>query len=498
MASKITLDQFVSKSIAIHGNTYDYSKTEYINNNLKLIIICKLHGEFLQLARNHMLGRGCHSCKALNAIERLQDTTQSFIEKAKAVHGDTYDYSKALYNKSNGRVEIICYVHGSFFQIANAHISKGAGCPKCAGKNTTPQEFIDQLTKIHGARYIYTNTVYNGIKNKITIDCKIHGSFQQTAEGHRIGKGCSQCWAESYSSIAEKELADWIESCGIEIQRNDRTILDKFEIDILIKSANIGIEFNGRYWHSDKVRKNIRFHEVKTEGAKRAGIRLISIWDFDWENKKTIVKDMLLMALGKSTKQKIHARNCQIIEINNKKSSQFYEEHHIQGACRGGMFNIALYHNDNIVACMTFTKGATRRGRNEDWELARYASSEIVRGGASKLFSYFLTNKNPKTVWSFSDKQTFSGNLYNILGFISDGEIKSDYRVAHPRTTKTWHKSLWQRKNIQKRIIELGSNEKYNYLTDPRTEKQMQDLLGVLRVWDSGKIRWIWNNHSIV
>jgi hypothetical protein len=131
--------------------------------------------------------------------------------------------------------------------------------------------------------------------------------------------------------------------------------------------------------------------------------------------------------------------------------------------------------------------------RQGEWELARYATAAVVRGGASRLFAAFLKAVGATTVWSFSDKQHFDGGLYETLGFTLDGEIQADYRVVHPRTLTTWHKSLWQRKSIPARLREIGSSETFEPETDPRTERQMQDAVKVLRVWDAGKTRWRWS-----
>ena len=57
-------------------------------------------------------------------------TTEKFIEKARAVHGDTYDYSKTQYVRSMEKVCITCPEHGDFWQVPTSHL-RGVGCPKC-------------------------------------------------------------------------------------------------------------------------------------------------------------------------------------------------------------------------------------------------------------------------------------------------------------------------------------------------------------------------------
>ena len=84
--------EFIAKAKAVHGDKYDYSKVNYAKNTTKVTIICKIHGEFEQCPAYHLLGQGCPECGG-----RRKLTTEEFIEKARKVHGDKYDYSKVNY-----------------------------------------------------------------------------------------------------------------------------------------------------------------------------------------------------------------------------------------------------------------------------------------------------------------------------------------------------------------------------------------------------------------
>ena len=94
---KKTTEKFIADAIKIHGNKYDYSKVEYINNASKVCIICPEHGEFWQIARNHLNGDECPKCAIKKRVEKAKWDTTEFIEKAKEIHGSKYDYSKAKY-----------------------------------------------------------------------------------------------------------------------------------------------------------------------------------------------------------------------------------------------------------------------------------------------------------------------------------------------------------------------------------------------------------------
>lgn len=122
---------FIEKSKNIHGKKYDYSKVEYTNNHIDIILVCKIHGKFKQKPNDHLTGYGCWECGVENRAKQKTDLARSlFIEKANKIHCNKYNYSKVKYINSIIKIEIICKKHGSFNQIPNSHLC-GAGCPKC-------------------------------------------------------------------------------------------------------------------------------------------------------------------------------------------------------------------------------------------------------------------------------------------------------------------------------------------------------------------------------
>ena len=141
---KLNTESFITKAKEVHGDKYDYSKVEYVNNSTKVCIICPIHGEFWQIPNNHLSGNGCNKCSGNDKLN-----TESFITKAKEVHGDKYDYSKVEYINARTKVCIICPVHGEIMIIPNKHL-KGYGCNKCkiSGK-LTKEEFIIKAKEIH-------------------------------------------------------------------------------------------------------------------------------------------------------------------------------------------------------------------------------------------------------------------------------------------------------------------------------------------------------------
>ena len=121
-------------------------------------------------------------------------TTEEFVEKAKKVHDDKYDYSMVEYVNSRTKVCIICKIHGEFWQTPNDHLS-GKGCPRCCETNVkkTKEQFIEESKKIHNGKYDYSMVGYVNSHTKVCIICPIHGEFWQTPSNHLRGKGCPKC-----------------------------------------------------------------------------------------------------------------------------------------------------------------------------------------------------------------------------------------------------------------------------------------------------------------
>ena len=124
-------ESFIRESKKIYGNKYDYSKVQYVDAKTKVCIICPKHGEFWVTPNNHLRGRGCYNCGREVCAKKQSLSTQQFIDKAREVHGDKYDYSKANYTNNHTEVCIICPIHGEFWQKPMKHLS-GHGCPKCS------------------------------------------------------------------------------------------------------------------------------------------------------------------------------------------------------------------------------------------------------------------------------------------------------------------------------------------------------------------------------
>ena len=239
---RLTLEKFIDISKTKHGDKYDYSKVEYINNSTKVCIICPEHGEFWQTPNSHMQGRGCSKCVGLglSAVE--------IIEKFKKIHGDKYDYSKVEYINAKTKICIICPEHGEFWQKPNGHLN-GNGCPFCGNdtikiKNSLSlQTFIDRSNKIHKNFYNYSNVKYNNGKTNVCIICPIHGEFWQSPYVHSKGGMCPTCKNEKLSSDRKMSNDEWIKK-AIEVHNGyyeyDKCVYTGYYNKVIIKCPKHG------------------------------------------------------------------------------------------------------------------------------------------------------------------------------------------------------------------------------------------------------------------
>ena len=189
--------QFIEKAVKKHGDKYNYSKVSYTKCEDKVTIVCSEHGEFEQIPSDHLSGNGCQRCGRKKCAKTHTSSTNKFIEKAKKIHGDKYNYSKVSYTKAKNKVTIICAKHGEFQQTPDRHLH--GGCMNCGREKTgmarksNTLEFIENAKKKHGDRYDYSKLEYTKAVNKIIIICKDHGEFEQYAIVHSTGSGCPKC-----------------------------------------------------------------------------------------------------------------------------------------------------------------------------------------------------------------------------------------------------------------------------------------------------------------
>lgn len=474
-------EQFKEEATKVHHGKYKYTPSKYVNTNTLIDILCPIHGIFKQTPKNHLNGHGCPYCAG------KKKTTEMLISEFQKIQGDkNYDYSLVKYINAKDKIPIICHKkdddgieHGIFWQTPNDHLM-GKGCPKCAGQGKTQDDVVRAFKRVHGNTCDYSGVVYVNAHTKVWIRCIEHDYwFQQTPNSHLNGSGCPKCGQRL--SRAEEEIFSFVKQYYNDTIRNDRNILNGKEIDIYVPSLKLGIEYNGLMWHSEAFGKDKNYHLNKLKDCEQQGIRLIHIFEDEWVEHKEIVLSKLQHLLGKDNKEKIDGRKCDIRIIDYKRSKDFLNTNHIQGADKANIY-LGAYFKEQLVGVMSFLQ---LKKNGNDWELSRFATDIKTKcvGVGGKLFKYFRKHYKFKTIKTFADRRwctTLNDNFYIKLGFRLVGTTRPDYRYIGNIKSVRFHKFNFRKQRI---------NKKYG-LPLTMTEYEMTQELGFFRIWDCGLLRY--------
>jgi hypothetical protein len=401
-------DNFLKKSLKIYNGKYDYSISEYINNQTPIKIIDAKFGViFEQTPQGHLKGE----CRKVYWSNR--NNTDIFIENSRKIHGSKFDYSKTTYISSKLDVEIICPIHGTFYQTPNNHL-KGNNCPSCNRFNIKQNKIYDFISQFH---------------------VKVHQNERKLLNGKEI-------------DIYIPELKIGFEFNGLywhsEMYRERSYHLNKTK-----ECLNSGIElfhiWEDDWNHKQDIIKSMIVNRLgKTVNkiyARKCQIREIS------DNK--IIRDFL----GKNHIQGF---------VGSKiKLGLFYNEE---------LVSIMTFGN------LRKSLGQkSQEGTYEMLRFSNLLNTNVV-GGASKLFKYFIKNYDIKEVISYSDSSRGQGNLYNQLGFNLISETVPNYYWVidgkrHHRFNFRKDKLVKEGADLNKTEIQIMSERGYYRIFDCGNKK---------------------------
>lgn len=273
-------------------------------------------------------------------------------------------------------------------------------------------------------------------------------------------------------SAVNKQLADDIHQLGITVELE--THLENYSFDLCLPELNILIEIDPTYTHNvlgnhwNKTGLDSKYHQMKSNLAKKYGYRCIHI--FDWDS---LTKILNLLKF----KQSVGARSLKLKEVPLQDTNLFEDIYHLQGRCKGQEVRLGLYNESQLVQIMTF--GKSRYNKNYQWELLRLCSlpEYAVIGGASKLFRCFQKNWKPTSIISYCDLSKFNGNVYIDIGMHLD-------HISPP--SKIWSKG--SSKITDNLLRQRGFDQLFNTNFGKGTSNE--DLMlehGWLPVYDCGQ-----------
>ena len=364
----------------------------------------------------------------------------------------------------------------------DAMIHHAEGCLACSGRAPISYEDAARTIGSSGTHVLVSPGIANtktplilkhvtsGLEYRVTYKDFVH-------KGHR----------GHHPSAAEEEIAEFVRSAGFEVRRRDRTAIAPMEIDILVASRSLGIEYNGSYYHSDRFRAK-GYHAEKAALARSRGVRLIQITDGEWLEKGEIVRSKLAHLLG-ATRQRLDARSLAVVTIDPAEAARFFSATHIQGAPRGAFSAIALVREGGSVqACIALAGGSSlgQRGGDGVAEVVRYSTAlgTSVRGGFTKLTrAVFRLHGAVRRLVTFADLMWSEGDLYVRAGWALSGRVAPRYRYVHAPSGRSYHRTSFTKDKIA---------EKFPTIYNPAlTEREMMDKTNFVRVYDAGKLRFV-------
>jgi hypothetical protein len=342
---------------------------------------------------------------------------------------------------------VIKALDGFIYYKTSAKLYQGDPRGKC-GTKLTEQNIIQQLAKL-GYEYISNSfTIKREPLKAIHLKC---GNIREAKLTNFGFQDCATCSNSGVSKV-ELELLSWIKqwypsACKYKFEER---ITRPQEIDIYIPELKLGIEFCGLYHHRendlDVKDANENKHYKKMLKANKLGIRLITVFENEWNDRKDQVKGFILSALHKNV-NKISGRKCEVKEISLDVGRDFMEKYHIQGSDKP-KFSFGLFFLDELVGVITGGYHPQMANSESDTiclNRLAFKSGTTIVGGASKLFSLFKNHAKQNgynNILSWSDNRWSEGNVYKQLGFtfesqrdkgkgLLDGSIWPDFYYAY-------------------------------------------------------------------
>lgn len=302
----------------------------------------------------------------------------------------------------------------------------------------------------------------------------------------------------SGSSYFEKEVTEFVKSIyPNKIIENDRKIIKPKELDIYIPNKNVAIECDGLYWHSteqltskgqfifssDEKKHYKNKQLIKTLLCEEKGIRLIHIFEDEWNTKKEICKSILASSLG-IYKQKIFARKCEVKEINLEDWKKFLHENHIQDYTFAE-YRLGLYYKDELVQGIGITKSNHKQGEIELNRMVTKLNTQVI-GGFSKLMNNSIKMWNFSKIYSYISRRLFDGKGYYASNF-------KIVKINEPTYFYVKHGQRFPRYNFMKnKIKKMYDMGELSYWNENETEELIMNKNQFGKLYDCGTIKVVY------
>lgn len=449
------------------------------------------HAWFAAVYRRTVEGKGCPTCKG----RRVEPGFNDFASQQPLLTAEWYDETRSpdsLTAGSNIEVSWRCGQGHIWKMSPNTRVSGGQGCPFCSHRRVK-EGFNDLASQCPGLLEEWDDerdptTVSPRSTSHANWKCYKGHTWSAVIRGRYLdGYGCPECNASNFVSAFEKDVAAYIISLLPEgsVQTSVRRFRSSGvnELDIYVPHLNVAVEANGVFYHSERFRSP-DYHSSKAAACASLGIQLIQVWQDDWAERRTVVERLLARKMGVSNERRVPARKTTPERVDAKEARVFLEENHIQGASSATYYLGLRDGSGTLVAVMALKK----TGVAGVLRLERYATNSILPGGHSKLVSFAEREvEGWDHLITFADNEVSDGSLYEKTGWVRDGEVRPDYRYLVG--SKRVHKFNY-------RLARFRSDPALEY-REGLTERELASLNGLVRVWDSGKVRYRYTRSGV-
>jgi len=464
------------KASSVHCGKYEYLSRTKVRGRFVVEIECPVHGLFTQDAAKHTGGQGCPKCAYRDLDKRGQ------LEK----RFPAFDWSHVSPEiGSRDELLVLCPEHGKTTSTFNRLMQRKeslSACSKCsveargAASRVSAEEWKRRISLTHDGLTVDADSV-STCQEKARVTCSKHGEFFARPNDLVNGHGCPTC-ACGRTSSGENDMAEFIQQCGFEVKRGNRSLLGGYELDIYVADARLAIEYCGNYWHGEKFKKS-SYHQKKMDAANSVGLRLLTVFEDEWVFMRNKVEERVRQALGIVTK--VWARNTTVRDVGWGVARQFLDQHHMQGCGIAPSRSLGLFIGDQLLSVMTFGK---HRYGFDGVEMYRFCTAPgiSVVGGLSKLIAHYAKSSAAKSLHTYADLRWGTGEGYRVAGFMPRGRTKPGY---------FWCRGLDRitRVRFQKhRLADVLEN-----FNNDLSEAENCHANGYWRIYDCGMSSWSMN-----
>ncbi len=465
----------VQQAFIVRGYTLLSNEDEYKNNETKLRFICNSGHENTITWGSLVAGCGCSLCKGHTKLD-FQEVKKAFEDRGYVLHSKHIKRSKDI-------MRFTC-PNGHRHHITWNKFQQGEDCGLCAKNKKKDFAEVEKAFQKEGYTILGP---YKGMHSKVLVSCpRGHIYSVQPTSFMSGGKRCKSCFDSLNYSSAEKEILLFVRSLlrDAVILENTKSVIPPKELDIYIPSKNLAIEYCGLHWHSEgRGNKGRAYHYEKMIKCAESGIRLITIFEDEYLDKKEIVLSRISSSLGVYS-DIIYARDTVFSLLSHKEAALFLNNNHLQGY-GPSKYKCGLLYKGDLVLVATFGPASRAHAGGPDIiELKRLATKcgVCVVGGAGKVIKNAARiiqddNSRVRYIKSYCDMRWsgFGGTVYDALGF---NLVSFTKYTPHYIYGKCRYRNQTLRKNPAERLT-------------GKTEYELRLEQGYDRIWDCGHRTYI-------